>query len=335
MDTSTGRVLVIRFGALGDLVLTTALLPGLQREGAEVTWVTKEQWAPLLAHDPRIHRLEVLHPGESLRALARRLEALGIDRVVDAHATLRSRMLTALLPPVPTTRLEKDTVARWLHVAGLPASRVLDRRLVDRVRALVPAAQPNDRPRIPLGTSATARASGLFEGGRWMAVAPGAKHPTKQWPVERFAAVARAFAAQTGCRVLVLGGPDERTAVQAVCDAVEDARAWPAERPLDEVAAALAHCDLLLGNDSGLVHLAEAVGTPAVAVFGPTVRAWGYFPLDPASRVIEQDVACRPCSKAGERACRQPDTWCLTRSTVEEVLEAVEDVWTRRTKPRD
>lgn len=328
MDTSSGRVLVIRFGALGDLVLSTVILPGLVREGARVTWVTKEQWAPLLAHDTRIDRLETLGPGESLRALAARLGTF--DRIVDAHATLRSRLLTTLLPPAPRTTLEKDTVARWLHVAGLPASRTLDRRLVDRLRDLVPAARPSDRPRIAWGTSATARASEFLKGGRWLAVAPGAKHPTKQWPVERFAAVARAHAARSGCGVLVMGGPEERAAMTAVCDAVAGARAWPVERPLDEAAAALAHCDVLLGNDSGLVHLAEAVGTPAVAIFGPTVRAWGYFPLDPASRVIEQDVACRPCSKAGERACRQPETWCLTRSTVDEVTEAVEDVWTRR-----
>ena len=330
MPTSSQRVLVIRFGALGDLVLSTALLPGLLRgpTPARVTWVTKHVWAPLLAHDPRIERLEVLEPGESVTDLARRLDSSAFDTIVDAHATLRSRVLTTLLPPTPTERLRKDTAARWLHVLGGPVLPPLRRRLVDRMHALVPEARSSDRPRIALGTSAVARASGFLEGGRWLAVAPGAKHPTKQWPVERFAAVARAHAERTGCGVLVLGGPDERAAIDAVCDAVAGARAWPVERPLDEVAAALAHCDLLLGNDSGLVHLAEAVGTPAVAVFGPTVRAWGYFPLDPASRVVERDdVPCRPCSKAGERPCRQPETWCLTRSTVDDVLEAVEDAW--------
>lgn len=332
MPTPSHRVLVIRFGALGDLVLTTALLPALRRGSApaEVTWVTKRNWAPLLVHDPRIARLETLAPGESLRDLAARLDSTDFDRIVDAHGTLRSRALTALLPPAPTVRIRKDTLARWLHVAGGPALPPLRRRLVDRVHALVPGARPSDRPRIALGTSAVSRASGFLEGGPWLAVAPGAKHATKQWPVERFAAVARAHAERTGCRVLVMGGPDERPAIEAVCAAVEGARAWPIERPLDEAAAALAHCALLLGNDSGLVHLAEAVGTPAVVVFGPTVRAWGYFPLDPASHVVERhDVPCRPCSKAGERPCRQPETWCLTRSTVGDVLEAVEDAWKR------
>jgi len=331
VDTSRGHVLVLRFGALGDLVLSTALLPGLMREGVPVIWVTKTPWAALLRHDERIAHLVTLGSGDSLRDLARRLEEFDVRHVVDAHSNLRSRVLTALLPPLPVARLQKDTLARWLHVAGLPASRALERRLVDRMHDLVPASKSTDRPRIVLGTQAVARASGCFDKGtqRWLAVAPGAKHAAKQWPAERFAAVARAHVARTGCGVMVMGGPDEHAAMKTVCEGVPGARAWPVDRPLDEVAAALARCDLLLGNDSGLVHLAEAVGTPAVAVFGPTVRAWGYFPLDRDSRVVEQDVPCRPCSKAGERACRQPEAWCLTRSTVDDVLEAVEESWNR------
>ena len=334
---SVHRTLVIRFGALGDLVLATALLPGLrrQRPPTQVTWVTKEIWAPLLAHDPRIDALITLGPDESLGSLRGRLDRHAFDRVIDAHSNLRSRLLTAQLPPAPTLRLQKDTFARWLRVAGGPQLASLDRRLVDRIRALVPASRPTDRPRIVVGTQPRARASEALGDDRpCLAVAPGAKHAAKRWPAERFAAVARAHVARHGGRVLVLGGPDDRTQMQAVEDAVPDAIAWPADGPLDEAAAALERCDLLLANDSGLVHLAEAVGTPVVAVFGPTVRAWGYFPLDPRSRVIEKDVACRPCSKAGERPCRQPETWCLTRSTVDEVTSVVEDAWSANANDR-
>lgn len=334
---SVHRTLVIRFGALGDLVLATALLPGLrrQRPSTHVTWVTKEIWAPLLAHDPRIDALITLGPGESLRSLRSRLDDHGFDRVIDAHSNLRSRLLTAQLPPAPTVRLHKDTFARWLLVAGGPQLASLDRRLVDRFRALVPASRPTDRPRIVVGTRPRARASVAMEDdGPWLAVAPGAKHPAKRWPAERFAAVARAHADRHGARVLVLGGPDDRAEMRVVESAVPGAVVWPADGPLDEVAAALERCALLLANDSGLVHLAEAVGTPVVAVFGPTVRAWGYFPLDPRSRVVEKDVACRPCSKAGERPCRQPETWCLTRSTVDEVTSVVEDAWSANASDR-
>ena len=88
----------------------------------------------------------------------------------------------------------------------------------------------------------------------------------------------------------------------------------------------IAHCRVLVGNDSGLLHLAEAVGTPVVALFGPTVRAWGYFPWREESRILEHELECRPCSKMGEKPCRLPEKICLTRTSVETVRATIEEV---------
>jgi ADP-heptose:LPS heptosyltransferase len=94
-------------------------------------------------------------------------------------------------------------------------------------------------------------------------------------------------------------------------------------RDLLELAQDLADSDRLLCNDSGLLHLAEAVGTPVVALFGPTTRAWGYFPLDPRSRVIETELACRPCSRNGGRPCRLQHRLCMELLSVREVTDAL------------
>ena len=330
------RILVIRFGALGDLVLGTVLLAALREAHprAEIWWVTKERWAPLLRADGRIDRLVVLPEGGSLGGLLAELESVPFDLVLDAHANLRSRALCALLPPTPVRRLEKDGLARWILLRGGPVLPGLRRRLVDRLLDLVPELGPERRgrlrPRIVPGTDALGRASEWTgDERRWIAVAPGAKHPTKQWPAERFAALCGRLADE-GFGVIVMGGPDEATTIARVVDDARDAgppqavRAWPVDRSLDESAAVLGACDLLVGNDSGLVHLAEAVGTPAVVLFGPTVREWGYFPLDPRSVVVERpEVPCRPCSKVGDRPCHQTQRWCLTRSTVDEVWRRV------------
>jgi heptosyltransferase-2 len=80
---------------------------------------------------------------------------------------------------------------------------------------------------------------------------------------------------------------------------------------LVEVARELARCRALATNDSGLLHLAEATGTPVLAFFGPTVRAFGYFPRLPRSRVLEHEIACRPCSRNGKRPCHRGDLACL------------------------
>lgn len=328
------RILVIRFGALGDLVLATVLLPALRAAypGRAIDWVTKRAWAPLLAHDPRIDRLLLLEPRAPVTSLLAGIERSDYELVIDAHANLRSRLLCALLPPTALRRLRKDSLARWVRLRGGPVLAPLQTQLVDRYVDLVGTGRRGaPRPHIEIGTSA-AHAASEFLGAptRWVAIAPGAKHAAKRWPVERFAAVALDLRAR-GYDVLVVGGPDESEAVHRVAQAVAGARIWPADRPLDQLAAVLAQCELTVGNDSGLQHLSEAVGTPVVTVFGPTVREWGYFPLDPRSRAIEQDVACRPCSKAGDRPCRQPEPWCLLRSTACEVSAAAFTVMERPT----
>jgi heptosyltransferase-2 len=95
------------------------------------------------------------------------------------------------------------------------------------------------------------------------------------------------------------------------------------EQSLIAVARSLAGCTLTLTNDSGLLHLSEAVGTPVVALFGPTVRAFGYQPTLPQSRLLEVDLDCRPCSRNGKRPCWRGDHACLASLAPEQVLDAV------------
>jgi heptosyltransferase-2 len=90
-----------------------------------------------------------------------------------------------------------------------------------------------------------------------------------------------------------------------------------------ETAAVLKWCRALVTNDSAPLHLAEAVGTPAIAFFGPTVREFGYFPRLPASRALETALPCRPCSRNGKRACPYGTKECLTSIEPSVALEAL------------
>jgi ADP-heptose:LPS heptosyltransferase len=89
------------------------------------------------------------------------------------------------------------------------------------------------------------------------------------------------------------------------------------------VAAALARCRAVITGDTGLGHLAEAVGVPVLALFGPTVPAFGFAPWRPESRVLERPLACRPCSLHGEKPCRYGHRDCLAGLSPEEVLAAL------------
>ena len=102
----------------------------------------------------------------------------------------------------------------------------------------------------------------------------------------------------------------------------------PDRRLAKDTAARLARCSRLVTNDSGLLHIAEAVGTPVLALFGPTVREFGYFPILARSLVLEKSLDCRPCSRNGKRPCHRGDLACLqdiTPDAVRSVLASLEE----------
>lgn len=329
-----GGTLVIRFGALGDLCVTAWFLAGLADTGAPrpLTLVTKAVHAPLAAAFDGVDDVIALDGGGTggLLDLARRVRALAPELWLDAHAVLRSRLLGLLCGRRADARLRKDTLDR-LRLIRRGGPFAAGTALLDRLDALAAGAPGRARlrgePRPPLGhlRRATARTR--------VALAPGARWPTKRWPDAHAAALLRDQLARGDRDVTLLLGPEDagwpaRVGVEDLLDAPN--LEVIAGRPLIEAAAALARCDAALTNDSGLLHLAEAAGTPVAALFGPTVRAFGYAPLLPASRVLETDLECRPCSRTGARPCRRGDLACLTRLTPALAAEALDAVLARR-----
>jgi heptosyltransferase-2 len=157
-----------------------------------------------------------------------------------------------------------------------------------------------------------------------VAFAPGARWKTKRWPADHFAKLISTVSARDYAPVLIGGTED-------IADNAAIARAVSPEEPLDltgslsiiESAAILRECAALVTNDSAPLHLAEAVGTPVVALFGPTVREFGYYPILRRSMALEVDLPCRPCSRNGARSCPYGTEECLTSIEPEAVLEAL------------
>jgi heptosyltransferase-2 len=314
------HILVIRFGALGDLCLLGWTLSGLAAaEGAagrRVVLVTKQRFADLAVRFGGVDEVVSLpEPGSlaDLVRLARRLRGDRWHRVVDAHGVLRSRLLTSMLGRRRTV-LRKDTTARLRLLRSGEVDASLGRHMRDRlddvvIRAGLPrpeAGRAPLRPDTPRGVRPP------------LGIAPGAQWDTKRWPDAHWAALVRQVLAGSDVAVRVFLGPreaawwpsSELAAVLAGQPRVEVVQG----RPLVDVATSLAQCGRLVCNDSGLMHLAEAVGTPVHAFFGPTVRAFGYAPQLPASRLLETlDLDCRPCSRNGKRPCHRGDLACLER----------------------
>jgi lipopolysaccharide heptosyltransferase II len=327
---------------MGDVLLTTPCLRAIRRRwpGARISFVVKEQFAGLLAGNPHLDELIAFPAGGGLAgllALARTLRPRRWDLLLDLHNSLRTRLLRRLVPAARKIVYSKQIVRRSLLI-------YLRADLYGRHALSVP--ERYAAPLAPLGVSLDGLpcelypdgpARGLFlekisarwpSGADFLAVAPGSAWPVKCWLPERFAAAARALAEKHGLKVLLLGGRAERD----ICTLVEKLIGadlclnLAGDLPLMASAAAVAASRLLLSNDTGLMHVATAVGTPVAAVFGPTTHHLGYFPYRAPSRVVETALRCRPCTHNGRRRCPLGHFRCMRRVKVEQVVRAAEEL---------
>ena len=322
-------LLLVRFSSIGDVLLTTPLVRALsaRHPDARLVFVTKQAMAPLVADNPHLSRVETLEPGEPLRALARRLAALGPTRGLDLHGSLRSAALR-LLVPCAWRGYSKRKLARGVLVSTK----------IDLYRRSVPVAEryfeaatglgvrpDGGPPEFFLGEAARARVArwtaerGLD--GRPLAVlAPGAAHFTKRWPVDRWITLAERLRAR-GYGMAVAGGPDDRAVAEPLAP---HAAIAAGDFGLQDTGALLARARVAISGDTGVMHMATGVGTPVVALFGPTVPQFGFFPYSTKAIVLQRDLDCRPCSPMGGPHCPMGHHRCLGDITSDDVALAVE-----------
>jgi len=322
-------LLLVRFSSIGDVLLTTPLVRALRARhpDAELVFVTKQAMAPLVADNPHLSRVVTLAPGESVRALARRLAALHPTRGLDLHGSLRSAALR-LLVRCPWRGYSKRKLARGVLVStkiDLYFHRVpVAERYFEAARGL--GVRPDGGPPEFFLAAAARERVAQWIGARGLdarplaVLAPGAAHFTKRWPHERWLALAQRLRDQ-GYALLSVGGPEDRAAAEALVPLVENAAG---AFTLQETGAALARARVAITGDTGVMHMATGVGTPVVALFGPTVEQFGFFPYSAKATVLERGLDCRPCSTMGGPSCPMGHHRCLRDIGPDAVAAAAE-----------
>lgn len=335
-------VLLVRFSSIGDILLTTPLVRALARRHpeAKLVYVTKRAMAPLVADNPHLAHVVTLEPGEPIRHLARRLRALAPTHGLDLHGSLRSAALR-LLVPSRWSGYRKRKLARSLLITTKfdlyhrPAPLPVAERYFEAARRL-DTRPDGGPPEFCLGGGARERAAqwlaerGLA-GAPLVALAPGAAHATKRWPIAHWSALAGRLRA-AGYRPLVVGGPEDRGLAQQLVTGGGGggerdgglAVSAAGECSLQETGALLEHARVVISGDTGVMHMATAVGTPVVGLFGPTVGQFGFFPYSARAVVLERALECRPCSATGTAACPLGHHRCLADISPVEVAAAVE-----------
>jgi heptosyltransferase-2 len=327
------NVWVLRFGALGDCILLCPFLGHLKQNGvAQLTVVTKRRYAELFAATTGVDRVIGVDESAGFAGLRRVVRTHRSEDFVtiDAHGSTRSRLLCAGLggAEVRIAKYYPQRVGLILFKRPCRVPRVVERysKLGEKL-GFPPLKTWAGGIEVPPSAARSAESLLGRVGGHFVCLAPGSRWPMKRWAPENYAELARRIAFDFGYDVVLLGDRnDAATASDIVKEAPGRVVNLIGRTGVIEAAAVIARATVFIGNDSGLTHLAEAVGVPVIALFGPTVEEFGYYPSLPQSKVLERSLPCRPCSRNGRRPCPRGTQECLTGIPVGSVEEALWDL---------
>lgn len=314
------KILIIRFSSFGDVLQTLSVAGRLGDAfpGAEIHWVTRAEYEPLLRGHPQIKKVWSIGKGAGfgdLRRLGGALRAEKFTHIYDAHNNLRSHLLGWMFNGflgwrVWTGRHKflRRSIYRWrrfllfrFHKNLFPKPFSGQFALLEPLKKWGLSVDAPATPQLFLDLSVRAKVLTQMPEGDFVALAPSSAFALKRWPLEHFKALIAQFPT---LKFVVLGGPEDHFLQEL-------AEAFPAQvvnmagkLSLMESAHAVAQSRALISNDTGLMHVAEQIGKPCLALMGPAPFG---FPSRPKTQIFEIDLACRPCSKHGQGPCVNPE----------------------------
>lgn len=329
MSDRRSRFLIVKLGSLGDIIHAIPAAAALRRRypQARIDWLVDPRYRTVLELVGGLdHRIPVDTRG-GLRALGQVVRALRkttYDAVVDLQGLFKSAVLARAAGARRTIGLPRqhlrEPLARFFYDTQpdpghdphvIHKSLMLMRALgVDDLQVTFPLNVPH--------TKAAEAVAASFGPEGFLLLNPGAAWPNKRWPPERFGALAARLRTEAGRRSLVLWGPGEEAFASSVVDASQGAAALSPPTSIVDLFAIAQRASLMVSGDTGPLHIAAAVGTPIVALFGPT-RSERNGPWAPADVTISRTAQCA-CLYA--RRCTSP-TRCLDDIGLDEVVSAV------------
>ncbi len=319
------KFLIIRFSSIGDIVLTTPVIRCLKQQvpDAEVHFLTKSAFLPVVEHNPYIDKIHFL--AHSWELMIEELKLENYDYIIDLHHNTKTLRVKSALKK-KSYSFYKLNIEKYLYTAFkinfLPKVHIVDRYLKTAesfgvkndgagLDYFISKADEIEREDIPASHSVG-----------YVACVIGAALGTKKWPIDRW----KEFCSKIKFPVILLGGPEDAEAGKEIA-AVDDIKVYNAcgKFKLNESADLVRKARLVITNDTGLMHIAAAYKKPIVSLWGNTVPSFGmtpYYGDAPATDVIMQvnKLWCRPCSKIGYKKCPLGHFKCMEKIEPDEVL---------------
>ncbi len=302
---------------------------------AQIDMVVREDFLDLIKNNPRLNQKKGLARGEGLQGLLelrRWIQSQNYDVIYDAHRSLRTFFLMPFLKAPQKFYFKKHYLKRSLALTfKLPLLKHFGRFLERYITPLHPLGVSYDGkgPELfidPLAVQHTQERflSGLAKPRITVGLIPSAQWQGKRWPLNYFRELIEKMIIDTPYHFILFGGPAD-----IFCQAL--AENIPSERltnlqgrcSIAESGALLQGCAFVIANDTGLMHMADALGKPSILFLGPTSKESGCLPFHPQSIVLERNLWCRPCSKNGQAPCIRKERYCLTEITPQMAFASV------------
>lgn len=331
---SPRKILIVRMSSIGDIVLTTPVIRALRLRfpDAQIDFLVKSQFASLPENNPNISNIIPFDSGSGfggLLKLRNRLSAEKYDWLIDLHRSLRSRFLSAFCGFKLKTTYKKQLFNRFMLIRFkknfYKEVKPVYMRYFEALEPFHIEYDGNGTEVFLLESDFSGFNSGIIN-EKTVVLCPGAAHANKQWLHERFAQLAIELSL-SGCNVVLLGGKKEKRLCEQIKEISKvELHILAGETSLRQSAALLSKSAVVVANDSGMMHLAQAVKTPVVAIYGPTTRELGFFPFPEKSTVIEKELSCRPCTFKGAESCPKGHFNCMKNIGSQEVADAIKMV---------
>ncbi len=318
------KILIIRFSSIGDIVLTTPIIRCMKQQipDAEIHYLTKEKFYPLVKANPNISRIHIFN--DKLREVINELKDISFDHVVDLHKNLRSGRVKLALRK-PTSTFDKLNFRKWL-IVNMKINKLPDIHIVDRYfEAVNKLGVKNDQGGldyfIPEEDLVLREDLPPTHAEEFIAFVIGGMHYTKMFPEEKVVELCHLLDKP----VILMGGPDDHEKAERIREQCGE-KIYNAcgLYSINQSASLIQLSSKVLTNDTGLMHIAAAFRKEIFSLWGNTIPGFGMYPYLPPgegkSHIIEvKGLSCRPCSKIGYSKCPKKHFRCMMDVDIEQL----------------
>ena len=325
------KFLIIRFSSIGDIVLTGPVLRCIKKKypEAEVHYLTKAQFHPLLIANPNIDKFYLLED-DNLDDLIQKMKAESYDVIIDLHKNIRTLKVKRALGVKKVYSFDKINLEKWL-IVNLKMNRLPEKHIVDRYfEGIADLGIVNDGQGLDyyIWDKEVYDFVLSLTDTHYIAFAIGANHNTKKLPEDKIIEICSGI----DKHIYILGGPKEEATGTKLNDL------FPTKvinlcgkLTVNESAFLIKHAKKVITHDTGMMHIAAAFHKPILSIWGNTIPEFGMYPYfgdlekdhaEKQSKIFEvKGLSCRPCSKLGYEKCPKGHFKCMNEQDTKGITE--------------